>query len=176
MRVPRRRHEIVWMVAAVSVAGFVFWVVIASRQAEKQAPERVVASNLPMTIAEKRAEASYKQAKLVREVAEYALKEYEEGLYLQAKAEAEGQITPENLDKERAKDRLRWSEGGAEPRSRMPIIPWKNRQQATDFDPRQEFTKDQQIELLRGGVEKARTDEASKWAIYQQVRARTPLP
>ncbi len=59
-------------------------------------------------ITTQQAEASYKQAKLVREVAEYAVKEYVEGIYLQEKATDKGQIKLAESDRERAIDRLQW--------------------------------------------------------------------
>src|SRR4051812_27504036 len=58
----------------------------------------------------RQAEANYRQAKLTREVAEYALKEYVQGLFLQAKTKADGVVT---------------AKSAAEPQSDMPIVRWK---------------------------------------------------
>jgi HlyD family secretion protein len=59
-------------------------------------------------ITTQQAEASFKQSKLVREVAEYAVKEYKQGLYLQELATYKGQIALAKSDRERAIDRLKW--------------------------------------------------------------------
>ena len=59
----------------------------------------------------RQAEANYWQARLTREVAELALKEYVQGLFLQAKPQVDAVIT--------AKD-------AAKLQSDMPIVRWKN--------------------------------------------------
>ena len=61
-------------------------------------------------ISTQQAEASFKQAFLTREVAEYAVKEYVEGVFKQDKATIEGQIALAKSDLERAIDRVEWSD------------------------------------------------------------------
>ena len=64
-------------------------------------------------ISTQQAEASFKQAYLTREVAEYAVKEYVEGVFKQDKATIDGQIALAKSDLERAIDRVDWSTGQA---------------------------------------------------------------
>ena len=51
------------------------------------------------------AEAAYQNARLTREVAEIAVKEYEEGIYLSDKAEIQGEIKLAESAKQKAKAR-----------------------------------------------------------------------
>ena len=60
-------------------------------------------------IATQGAEASYQNARLTREVAEIAVKEYEEGIYLQDKATIQGEIKLAESDLARAADRVDWA-------------------------------------------------------------------
>jgi HlyD family secretion protein len=124
-------------------------------------------------IATQQAEASYKQAKLVREVAEYAVKEYVLGIYLQDKATYLGQIKLAESDQERAIDRLQWSttmyaKGYV---SKATNIADQLTKQQSDFDVEQarmqldvleKYTKEKQIKSLNSDVEKAKADELSK--------------
>ena len=121
------------------------------------------------------ADASFKQAKLVREVAEYAVKEYIEGIYLQEKATDKGQIKLAESDRERAIDRLQWStlmfaKGYV---SKATNIADQLTKQQADFDLEQaqmqlkvleDYTKEKQIKSLSSDVEKAKADELSKQA------------
>ncbi len=124
-------------------------------------------------ITTQQADASYKQAKLVREVAEYAVKEYIQGIYLQDKATYQGQIKLAESDRERAIDRLQWStlmfaKGYV---SKATNIADQLTKQQADFDLEQaqmqldvleKYTKDKQIKSLSSDVEKAKADELSK--------------
>ncbi len=132
-------------------------------------------------ITTQQAEASFKQAKLVREVAEYAVKEYVEGIYKQDKATYKGQIALAKSDLERAIDRLKWS---TEMKKKgyvsiaTNIADQLTKQQA-DFDLEQaetqlnvleKYTKEKQIKSLSSDVEKAKADELSKqssWTLEQ---------
>jgi len=60
-------------------------------------------------IATQGAEASFQNAKLTREVAEIAVKEYEEGIFLQDKATCEGEIKLAESDLARSSDRVDWA-------------------------------------------------------------------
>ncbi len=124
-------------------------------------------------ITTQQAEASYKQARLVREVAEYAVKEYVEGIYKQDLATYKGQIALAAADQKRAIDRLTWS-------SEMKIKGYVSlatnladqltKQQAdfdleqamTQLDVLEKYTKEKQIKSLSSDVEKAKADELSK--------------
>ncbi len=128
-------------------------------------------------ITTQQAEASFKQAKLVREVAEYAVKEYVEGIYLQDRATYQGQIKLAQSDKERAIDRLQWStdmfaKGYV---SKATNIADQLTKQQADFDVEQaqmqlsvleKYTKEKQIKSLNSDVEKARADELSKQSSF----------
>ena len=123
-------------------------------------------------------EASYKQARLVREVAEYAVKEYVLGIYLQDKATYMGQIKLAESDKERAIDRLKWS---TEMKLKGYVSIATNladqlTKQQADFELEQaqtqltvleKFTKEKQIKSLSSDVEKAKADELSKQSSWQ---------
>jgi RND family efflux transporter MFP subunit len=129
-------------------------------------------------IATQQAEASYKQAKLVREVAEYAVREYVEGIYLQDKATYEGQIKLAESDQERAIDRLQWSTN-MKKKGYVSIatnIADQLTKQQADFDVEQArmqlkvlqmYTKEKQIKSLNSDVEKAKADEYSKQSSFQ---------
>jgi HlyD family secretion protein len=124
-------------------------------------------------IATQQAEASYKQAKLVREVAEYAVKEYTLGIYLQDLATYKGQIKLAESDLERAIDRLQWSTD-MKKKGYVSIatnIADQLTKQQADFDLEQakmqlevleKYTKEKQIKSLNSDVEKAKADELSK--------------
>ncbi len=69
-------------------------------------------------VATLRAEKGYRDARLTRELAEYQVKEYVEGIYLQDHAIAEGKVRLAGADLERARERLavidrRRGQGGA---------------------------------------------------------------
>jgi HlyD family secretion protein len=132
-------------------------------------------------ITTQQAEASFKQAKLVREVAEYAVKEYEQGLYLQELATYKGQIALAKSDRERAIDRLKWStemEKKGYVSLATNIADQLTKQQA-DFDLEQaqtqlnvleKYTYEKQVKSLKSDVEKANADELSKkssWTLEQ---------
>ena len=124
-------------------------------------------------ITTQQAEASFKQAKLVREVAEYGVKEYKEGIYKQELATDKGQIALAKSDQERAIDRLKWSTDMKKKgyvSIATNIADTLTKQQA-DFDLEQaqtqlkvleKYTKEKQIKSLRSDVEKAKADEYSK--------------
>ena len=128
-------------------------------------------------IATQQAEASFKQAKLVREVAEYAVKEYEQGTYLQELATDRGQIALAKSDLERAVDRLKWStemftKGYV---SKATNIADQLTKQQADFDLEQaqtqldvlvKYTYEKQVKSLRSDVEKAKADEFSKQSSF----------
>jgi HlyD family secretion protein len=129
-------------------------------------------------ITTQQAEASYKQAKLVREVAEYAVREYVEGIYKQDKATYMGQIALAKSDLERAVDRLKWS---SEMKKKGYVSIATNladelTKQQADFDLEQaltqlkvleDYTKEKQIKSLSSDVEKAKADEYSKQSSWE---------
>jgi HlyD family secretion protein len=132
-------------------------------------------------ITTQQAEASFKQAKLVREVAEYAVKEYEQGLFLQELATDKGQIALAKSDRERAIDRLKWSTEMMKKGyvSIATNIADQLTKQQADFDLEQaqtqlnvleKYTYEKQVKSLKSDVEKAKADELSKqssWTLEQ---------
>ncbi len=170
MRLPRIRFTIGRLMVVVLVLGVASWSILVVRPRLMQQAMMV-----------RQAEAGYKQARLVREVAEYAVKEYSEGIYKQDQATVRGQITLAKSDQERAIDRLRWS---TEMKKRGLVSDSTNladqlTKQLADFDLEQaqtqlkvleEYTRQKQIKMLNSDVEKARAYEALMLAYYQMER------
>ena len=166
MRMPRLRFTIGGLMVAVLVASLVLWRV-----------------SVRLGLAQRQAQASYQQAKLVREVAEYALKEYQEGVYLQDKATCLGQIALAEANLERARDRLEWSTKMHAKAflSKPSHISNQLAEQKADFDLEQarmqykvleKYTKDKQTKMLQSDIQKARSDEQSKLATCQMQQSR----
>jgi HlyD family secretion protein len=132
-------------------------------------------------ITTQQAEASFKQSKLVREVAEYAVKEYKLGLYLQELATYKGQIALAKSDLTRAIDRLNWSSemmkkgyvslatNIADDLTKQQAV-FDLEQAQTQLSVLEQYTKEKQIKSLESDVEKAKADELSKqssWTLEQ---------
>jgi RND family efflux transporter MFP subunit len=129
-------------------------------------------------ISTQQAEASFKQSYLTREVAEYAVKEYVEGVFKQDKATIDGQIALAKSDLERAVDRVEWSDRVkalgyvsiaaniadhlAQDRAKFEL-----EQNQTRLDVLLKYTKDKTEKELNSEVQKARADELSKQATYE---------
>ncbi|APW60202.1 efflux RND transporter periplasmic adaptor subunit [Paludisphaera borealis] len=124
-------------------------------------------------IATQGAEASYQQAKLTREVAEIAVKEYEEGVYLQDKATIKGEIKLAESEMARSEDRVAWAARMFEKGyvSRAQKVSEELNYQKAGFALEQaqgklivldQFTKAKTIKELRSDVEKAHSDELAK--------------
>ncbi len=129
-------------------------------------------------IATQGAEASFQNAKLTREVAEIAVKEYEEGIFLQDKATAEGEIKLAQSDLARSADRVDWANRMYEKGyvSKAQKISEELNFQKAKFALEQaesklhvllDYTKGKTIKELRSEVEKARSDELAKEQTYQ---------
>ena len=134
-------------------------------------------------ITTQQAEASYKQAKLVREVAEYAVKEYMEGIYKQDLATYKGQIALAQSDQERAIDRLKWStdmkkKGYVSIATNMADELTKQQadfdleQATTQLKVLQDYTYQKQVKSLKSDVEKATADELSKQSSWELERTK----
>ncbi len=129
-------------------------------------------------ITTQQAEASYKQALLVREVAEYAVKEYVEGIFKQDWETIKGEIALAQSDLERALDRLKWSSDMLKKGyvSKATNIADELSLQRSKFDLEQsqtqqdvllKYTKAKQTKSLNSDVEKARADELSKQSSWE---------
>jgi multidrug efflux pump subunit AcrA (membrane-fusion protein) len=129
-------------------------------------------------IATQGAEASYQNARLTREVAEIAVKEYEEGIYLQDKATIQGEIKLADSDLYRASDRVDWANRMYEKGyvSKAQKVSEELNYQKAKFALEQaqsklhvleEYTKGKTIKELRSEVEKALSDELAKKQTFQ---------
>src|SRR5271157_1712464 len=129
-------------------------------------------------IATQGAEASFQNAKLTREVAEIAVKEYEEGIFLQDKATCEGEIKLAQSDLARSSDRVDWAVRMYEKGyvSKAAKVSEELNFQKAKFALEQaesklhvllDFTRDKTIKELRSEVEKARSDELAKEQTFQ---------
>ncbi len=167
MRMPRSRFTIGGLMVAVLAAGLAFRVM-----------------SVRLSIREQQAQASYQQARLVREVAEYALKEYREGVYEQQKSTYLGQIALAEAERDRILDRLKSSS-----RRHTRTLLWEPSfsfvsdqiaKQQADFDLEQarmqlnvleRYTKGKMIASLQADIAKARADEQAKLANWQMEQA-----
>ena len=137
-------------------------------------------------IATQGAEASFQNAKLTREVAEIAVKEYEEGIFLQDKATAEGEIKLAESDLARSADRVDWANRMFEKGyvSKAQKVSEELSFQKAKFALEQaesklhvllEYTKAKTVKELRSDVEKARSDELAKeqtWSLEKTKEAK----
>ena len=129
-------------------------------------------------IATQGAEASFQNAKLTREVAEIAVKEYVEGIYLQDKATIQGEIKLAESDLARAADRVDWAtrmfEKGYVSKAQK-VSEELNFQKAkftleqaqSKLNVLENYTKAKTIKELESEVEKALSDELAKKQTYQ---------
>ncbi len=124
------------------------------------------------------AEANFKNATLTREVAEIAVTEYVEGIFVQDWATAEGEIKLAESDLSRSEDRLDWA-------TRMFVKGYVSKASAVSeqlnlqkarFAKEQadsklkvllDYTKAKTIKELESEVEKARSDELAKKATWE---------
>ena len=129
-------------------------------------------------ITTQQAEASYKQSLLTREVAEYAVKEYVEGVYKQEFETCKGEIALAESDLTRAKDRVDWSSKMFEKGyvSKATSIADQLSYDRAKFELEtaqtamsvlEKYTRDKQIKSLNSDVEKARADELSKQSSWE---------
>jgi HlyD family secretion protein len=130
-------------------------------------------------IATKSAAASYENAKLTREVAEIAVKEYVEGIYLQDLQTVEGEIKLAESDLSRSEDRVDWArrmyeKGYVSLASKVSEeLSLKKARFALEQAQQKrrvlvDFTRAKTIKELQSEVEKARSDELAKqstWAL-----------
>ncbi len=137
-------------------------------------------------IATESAKAAYLNAKLTREVAEIAVKEYTDGVFLQELQTVKGEITLADAERKRAEDRLEWSNrmlqkgyvSIAQNLADKVTLQQKNfalEQSQTKRRVLQDFTKEKTIKELKSDVEKARSDELAKeqtWDLEQKKQAK----
>lgn len=123
------------------------------------------------------ADASYQNAKLTREVAEIAVNEYKEGIFVQELQTAKGEIALAEADKKRAEDRLDWSNQmlkkgyvsvGQNLSEKLTLdrAGFSLEQAQTKLEVLTKYTKGKTVKELESEVEKARSDELAKEATF----------
>jgi HlyD family secretion protein len=163
-RMPRVRFTIGRMMVAVFVAGVALGGAVYLRPVIDQ------------LAIERKAEAAYRKAKLATQIAEVAIKSYNQGVYLQEFATYRGQIALAESNRERAIDRLEWSRKT----SKTNIADSLSVQQAEfdleqakmQFEVLEKYTKQKQLKTLGSNLEKALENEKARLASYQEEHAR----
>ena len=134
-------------------------------------------------IVTRKAEANYQNARLTREIAEFAVLEYAEGIFNQDLATVEGEIKLAESNLQRSKDRLDWarrmfkkgyvaksivvSEELALKKARFSLEQAQSKKKVLV-----DYTKPKTIKELKSEVEKARSDELAKKATWELEIAR----
>ena len=129
------------------------------------------------------AEAGYHNARLAREIAEITVLEYQEGLYSQEIATADGEIALAEADLQRSQDRLdrvrRMLEKGF-----IPVYPkyveelsvkkaqFALEQALSKKEVLVDYTRPKRIKELKGDVEKARSNELAKKAAWELEKSK----
>jgi HlyD family secretion protein len=129
-------------------------------------------------ITTKSAAANYENARLTREVAEIAVKEYVEGIYLQDLQTVEGEIKLAESDLSRSEDRLDWARRMYD--KGYVSLATKNSEELTLKKARfaleqaqskknvlTQYTRPKTIKELQSEVEKTRSDELAKKATME---------
>jgi len=129
------------------------------------------------------AKAVYEIARLNREVAEIAVTEYAEGVYVQDLATVEGEIKLAESDLTRARDRLEWARRMFEKKfvSKAQLITEELNFKKAQFALEQvqskkavlvKYTRDKTIKELESEVNKAHNEELDKKAAWKHEEAR----
>jgi hypothetical protein len=149
-------------------------------------------------ISERSVSAGFENAKLTREVAEIAVKEYEVGIYPQDSLRAEGEVTLAESEVARANDlvpefknrlaALKSASHGSvqdlyheyqcqdklnSALQRLPKARLALEAARTKFDQLQKYTRAKVVTELKAEVEKARADELDKQAAWEAEKAKT---
>jgi RND family efflux transporter MFP subunit len=134
-------------------------------------------------ISTKRAEADLQQAEKTLQVAEIAVREYEEGTFPQDVQSAEGQIKLAEADLVRSQERLEWSNRmlaigyvtasqNQSDKLTLQKMEFSLREAKTRLEVLQKFTKEKQLKDLQANVEKAKSDKLAKESTYQLEKAK----
>ena len=126
--------------------------------------------------------AAYEIARLTRELAEIAVEEYAEGIYIQDLATVEGEIKLAESDVMRGEDRLLWArrmfdKGFVSMATKVSEeLNFKKAQFTLEQAHAkkkvlEEYTKAKTIKELKSEVKKARTDELDKKAVWKREEA-----
>lgn len=152
MRLPRFRLTIGGLLILVPLAGLATWMWV------------IPYVDTP-GLAERRALSAYNQAALAREVAEYALVEYREGVFSRDQEAIRDDVALAAADLARLADRARREES---PRPGAPPRPWAE----VEAEVRRRHRDDRQVAAIQGEIAKARAAEAAARAAYEAERAR----
>ena len=131
----------------------------------------------------RQARSAYDQARLTREVAEIAVNEYVQGIFEQDRKTIEGEIALADSNRERAEDRVKWSnemlkKGFVSPAQnhsdRLSLLQaeFSQEQVQTKMNVLQKYTKAKTTKELQSEVEKAKADELAKKATLDREEAR----
>jgi hypothetical protein len=124
------------------------------------------------------AEASFQNAKLTREVAEFAVIEYVEGIFKQQLAKAVGEVAISEANAKRADDRVEWTRrmvekgyvsSGQLTREKLAAQKTKfvHEQAQTRKNVLEKFTKEKTVKELKSLVEKAQSDETAMGRVWE---------
>ena len=134
-------------------------------------------------ITTQQATASHEQAKLTREVAEVAVKEYVEGVFKQDFETVQGEIALAKADVTRAQDRLAWSTKMKEKlyisesarlsdELSLKKSQFALEQAQTKKEVLERYTKEKTTKELQAEVEKSKSDELAKSATYELEKSK----
>lgn len=130
---------------------------------------------LNLLIAAKSAQAGYMNAKLTREVAEIAIREYREGIYVQDLLTIEGEIRLAQSDLGRAGDLVQFARRDAD-RLWAQLQEEGRRLRCESLELKKialvDYAGPRQLKELEAEMAKARTDERVKEAAWQVARKR----
>ncbi|WP_435007804.1 hypothetical protein P12x_005069 [Tundrisphaera lichenicola] len=171
MRLPRIRFTIGRLMVFVVLAGLASWSAYLLMAMSEQ------------SIPEQKALAEHSRARLTREVAEYALREYTEGVFKQDLAAIDGEIAMSKSDLERMTDRTKWSDDmirkgrvlkASNPTDHLMMLNkarFELEQSRTKREVLLKYTRDKTIKELQAEIQKARSDERARLAAYQSERS-----
>jgi HlyD family secretion protein len=129
----------------------------------------------------KEAEAAYQRARLLRQVAEMAVIEYERGIFKQELDTVRGEIALADAERKRAEDRIVWSDRMYEKGhvSKAQNIADKVslqqkvfafEQARTKMSVLQKYTRIKTLNALNSDLAKAKSDELAKKAVYDRLK------
>ncbi|MGE3820095.1 MAG: sigma-70 family RNA polymerase sigma factor [Isosphaeraceae bacterium] len=134
-------------------------------------------------IATKAAEAAHLEAKLTREVAEVAVKEYDDGIFPSELRRIQGEIALAESDLKRAEDRVLWSDKmlergfvspsqNASEKIQLQKVRFALEQAQTRRNVLEKHTRGKTAKELQSEVEKARADELGKRSAWELEKSR----
>jgi hypothetical protein len=131
----------------------------------------------------RKAEAEYQDGKVQREIAEIAIREYAEGIYVQDLATIEGEIKLAESDLVRLEDRLEMARRAFEKGflSKAQLVSeelafrraqFTLEQRRSRLDVLKKYDKERELKKLSANIDKARAEELSKQAAWELAKRR----